>query len=149
MVSAEDLTAVRRRALDSDLERVARAGAGQVSKDTAALRLFEQRFPHLPAPSTPEAIAAALIANQPLPASVTTELATQRVEAVRTAAKKASVDPGRLPDKKLVPESEAVESQVALDLAEPERPERPGRRLPEFLRKLGAAASTSSERASE
>jgi hypothetical protein len=141
MVSAEDLTAVRRRALDSELERV--AGGGQVSKDAAALRLFERRFPHLPAPSTPDAIVAALIANQPLPDTVATELATQRVEAVRTAAKKASVDPGRLPDRKLVPESEAVESQVALDLAEPERPERPGRRLPEFLRKLGAAASTS------
>jgi hypothetical protein len=146
MVSAEDLTAVRRRALDSELERV--AGGGQVSKDAAALRLFERRFPHLPAPSTPDAIVAALIANQPLPDTVATELATQRVEAVRTAAKKASVDPGRLPDRKLVPESEAVESQVALDLAEPERPERPGRRLPEFLRKLGAAASTS-ERASD
>jgi hypothetical protein len=64
------------------------------------------------------------------------------LEAVRTTIKKAKIDTARLLEDKRADVAREDEPQVRLDLAESENPRSPGRRAPEFLRKLTGDAGT-------
>jgi Domain of Unknown Function (DUF748) len=141
-VSSRDLVELRRRALESEVAGIAHER--RVSPEVAATQLFDQRFPGRTPPATTDAVLSALAETGPVPAAAVTELAAQRVETVRATAKKAGADPGRLVPDKLVQGEDAVESQVALELAEPDSAGgRAGPRLPEFLRRLGAGRTES------
>jgi hypothetical protein len=141
MVSRDDLAALKRRALDAEIGRVAQEK--QISADDAARRLYGQRFPNQTPPGTSDAIDAALMEAEPLPASAASEMAAQRLDAVRTMARKSGVDTGRFVERKPIEGPNARDSQVALDVTAPEEPEHSGPRWSDFLHRLGRATSNS------
>ncbi|HXH83671.1 MAG TPA: DUF748 domain-containing protein, partial [Candidatus Tectomicrobia bacterium] len=131
VISAQDLAAIKRRAVDAEIERVALEE--RLSREAAAARLFERTFPGRPAPGSLDSTLGALIERQPVPPSAAAELAEDRVEAVRTAVKEAGIDAARLVNAKAV-EREA-NGGVELEVVAPET-ERPSR-VREALRRLG------------
>jgi hypothetical protein len=130
VVSSGDVASIKRRSLEAALEGL--ASKEQLSKDASVMRLFEQRFPNRPAPTTPEATFAALLEQEPTPTSAAPELAAHRLEVVRATLKDAGIDAARLVDMKPV-EREA--SEVAFDVRQPETPQ--PSRLREALKRLG------------
>jgi Domain of Unknown Function (DUF748) len=132
IVSDSDVAGSRRRKLDKAIEDLARDS--KVSADAAAVRLFHQRFPELPAPETPDAARETLASAEPRSPGTAGEIARARVEAIRALVKKAGVDPARLPDARPVEGADAVGSLVSLDLATQESAPRPQRSTPDLLR---------------
>jgi hypothetical protein len=140
VVSRRDLVAMKQPDVDAAIGRAARDA--RISPEAAAARLFQERFPGKALPETSDAIRAALLEDQPPPASALSALADKRLEAVRTTIKKAKIDTARLLEDKRADVAQEGEPLVRLDLAESENPRPPGRRAPEFLRKLTSDAHT-------
>jgi len=138
-VSEADVTALKRQALDRELARV---GGDAKNPNDAARKLFQQRFPDRAVPENPDAVLSALLDGTALPNEAVSQLAAQRVNAVKAAAKKGGVDSDRLPEGALVEGPNARDSEVALDLAEPAAPEKRERGLPGLLKRLGATRET-------
>jgi uncharacterized protein involved in outer membrane biogenesis len=132
VVSSRDIEELRRRALEATIDRIAREG--RLSRDAAAARLFEQRFPDRPASGAPEAMLAALLEREPMPTSAVPELGARRLEAVRATVKQAGIDGARLAETKLV-EREGGEGRIELEVLEPDTP-RPSK-VRDVLRRLG------------
>jgi hypothetical protein len=133
IVSSRDVGELRRRTLEVTIDRVVRDR--QLSREAAAARLFEQRFPDRPAPNTPEEMLAALLRGEPMPTSKRiSELATQRLEAVRALVKQGEIDTTRLVEMKLVQRDDAA-GQIELEVLEPDilRPSK----VREVLQRLG------------
>jgi uncharacterized protein involved in outer membrane biogenesis len=144
VVSRRDLAALKEPAVDAAIERLARNA--RISVDAAAARVFEKRFPGQPLPETPDATRTALLEGETPSAETVSTLADKRLEAVRATVKKAGIDPSRL----LAANRGGTEGdhpQVKLDLVEPESPRRPGRRPPDFLRRLMGDTNTTSSSA--
>jgi Domain of Unknown Function (DUF748) len=141
VVSQRDLAAMKQRAVDAAIERVARNA--RISSDAAAARVFQERFSQRPLPETPDAVRTALLAGETPPADAVSRLADKRLETVRETVKKAGIDPSRLRETTRADGADEADPQVKLDLVEPENPGRPGRR-PEFLRRLMGGANTPS-----
>jgi hypothetical protein len=118
-VSPRDRVELARQAVDVAIERVARSD--RLTREAAAGRLFEQRFPGRPAPASPEAAWTALAEAEPKAAPELPELAARRLEVVKTSIKQAGIDGDRVADAKLV-EREGSESQIELAVLEPEVP---------------------------
>jgi hypothetical protein len=131
-LSSRDAEEIRRRALEADLERVARQG--QLARADAAARLFAQHFPGRAAPDDPEAMVAALLERMPPPTDELTELAAQRLQTVRAAVTRAGIDTARLGAARPV-QREGAESQIEIEVREPDAP-RPSK-FRETLRRLG------------
>jgi hypothetical protein len=144
-VSPGDLAAIKRRVLEPEIERAARSAG--VSREAAARRLFQQRFPDRTPPGGSDAVMTALMEATSIPADAAAELAAQRVEAVRAMARKAGIREDRLPDAPPVTGPDAPESQVALAVADPGTSARPSRGLPDLLRRLGPSAGAEPGRA--
>jgi hypothetical protein len=130
-ISTQDVSELKRRALDAAVERV--AGEGRRSREAAVKRLFEQAFPGQRAPESLEAMLGTLLERQPLQSSATTQLAEQRVEAVRTTVKAAGVDPARLVAMQMAEREPGARVELNVVAPETERPSR----LKEALRRLG------------
>jgi Domain of Unknown Function (DUF748) len=139
VVSRRDLAAMKQPDIDAAISRAARDA--RISPEAAAARLFQERFPGQPLPETSDAVRAALLEGQTPPADAVSTLADKRLELVRATIKKAGIDTARLLDDKRAEVAQEDEPQVRLDLAESENPRRPGRRAPEFLRRLTSDAS--------
>jgi uncharacterized protein involved in outer membrane biogenesis len=131
VVSSQDVTEIKRRALETTLDRVAREG--RLSREATATRLFERAFPDRRAPDSLEAILSALLEREPAPTSEIPELAARRLEAVRATVKQAGIDPTRLAEMKLVQRD--ADGRIELDVlaSETERPSK----IRETLRRLG------------
>ena len=114
VVSARDVAALRRPAVEAAIERAAKDGT--LSREAAAARLFERRFAGRPLPDTPEAVMAALLEDGS--DGDVEALGKQRVSAVRAALKRAGVDSARLPERPLARRD--PDGQVALEIAESE-----------------------------
>jgi hypothetical protein len=133
IVSSHDVGELRRRTLEVTIDRVVRDR--QFSREAAAVRLFEERFPDRPAPDTPEETLAALLRGEPMPTSKRiSELATQRLEAVRAPVKQGEIDATRLVEMKLVQRDDTA-GQIELEVLEPDTP-RPSK-VREVLQRLG------------
>ena len=132
IVAAADVAELKRRALDAEIARV--TGQPRIGADEAMQRLFKSRFPDRPVPDALGPMRTALLETETIQPLATSELAAQRLEAVRTMMKRAGIDAARLPHKgEVVDGQRDVEGQVALDLVQPEiLPRRPGQRR-EFL----------------
>src|SRR6267142_2258002 len=139
VVSRRDLAAMKQPDIDAAICRAARDA--RISPEAAAARLFQERFPGQPLPETSDAVRAALLDGQTPPADAVSTLADKRLELVRATIKKARIDTARLLDDKRAEVAQEDVPQVRLDLAESENPRRPGRRAPEFLRRLTSDAS--------
>jgi hypothetical protein len=140
VVSGRDLAELRARAAATAVERM--AAQGQVSREEAATRLFRERLPDRAIPEDLEATLDALTATEASPAHAS-ELAARRREAVLAVLKQAGIPPSRLVDTPPAERQEPAAGVVALDLLEPDSPQRP--QLLEFLRRLGGAASGAPE----
>jgi uncharacterized protein DUF748 len=138
LVSRRDLTAMKEPDVDKVISRAAREA--RISPEAAAARLFQERFPGRPLPETSDAVRAALLEGQAPPADAVSTLADKRLETVRATIKKAKIDTARLLEEKRTEVGQDDEPEVRLALAESENPRRPGRRAPEFLRKLTSDA---------
>ncbi len=138
VVSRRDLAAMKQPDVDAVIGRAARDA--RISPEAAAARLFQERFPGKPLPETPDAIRAALLEGQAPPADAVATLADKRLEAVRATIKKAKIDTARLLEDKAADVAQEDEPQVRLDLAESGNGGPPGRRAPEFLRRLTSDA---------
>jgi outer membrane protein OmpA-like peptidoglycan-associated protein len=134
VVSRRDLAAMKQPDVDAVISRAARDA--RISPEAAAARLFQERFPEKALPETSDAIRAALLEGQAPPADALATLADKRLEAVRATIKKAKIDTARLLEDKAADVAQEDEPQVRLDLAESENARPPGRRAPEFLRRL-------------
>jgi hypothetical protein len=111
------------------------AREGRLSRQDAVTRLFVQRVPDQPVPETPEAAFEALLAREPKPtAEALAQLATRRVEAVRTPVKQAGIDAARLVEAKTVQRDESG-SRIELEVLDPEA-SRPSK-VRELFRGLG------------
>jgi hypothetical protein len=132
IISSHDVGEVRRQILGVTIDRVAREG--WLSREAAAARLVEQRFPDRPVPDTPEATLAALLEREPKPTSELAELAARRLEAVRSLVKEGGIDAARLIETK-VAEREDGDSRIELEVLDPETP-RPSK-VREVLRRFG------------
>lgn len=132
VVSSRDRVARGGGALEAAIDRVAREG--QFSREDAARRLFERRFPDRPPPATVDAALAALVEGDTKVGDEMAELGAQRVDAVRTAIKRAGADSRRLLEGTRVERGDA-ESQVELAILEPDIPRRSPIR--DVLRRLG------------
>jgi hypothetical protein len=133
VVAVVDSEALKARALEATLERLARKA--RVSRDDAARQLFAERFPGQPVPDTAEAVLGALREQTTLPADALAELATQRLAAVRDAVRRAGIDTARLIEV-AVSEQASGDSRVEIDIGEPGGPRRST--LRDALRRLGA-----------
>jgi hypothetical protein len=123
IVSAPDLATLKRHALDAEIERV--TGQRRLAPDAAVAHLFKTRFPDRPVPDGPGPMRAALLESEPIPPTAASELAAQRLDAVRATMKRAGIEAARLPQKsEVVDASQDVDGHVALDLVEPESPPR-------------------------
>ena len=134
MISPRDHAELGRQTLGAAIDRTSQQA--RITPDAAAARLFQERFPGRPLPDDPDAIRTALAGSEPIPPDVTSGLAAQRVEKVRSLLKQAGIDPARLPQKSpLIEAQEGVEreSQVALDLVGPESQPQPPPQRREFL----------------
>jgi hypothetical protein len=85
-------------------------------------------------------VRAALAESETAPAADAATLADKRLEAVRATIKKAKIDTARLLEDKRVDVAGNDEAEVQLNLADSEQPRGPGRRAPEFLRRLTSDA---------
>jgi hypothetical protein len=144
VVSRRDLAAMKQPDVDKVIRRAARDA--RISPEAAAARLFQERFPERPLPETSDAIRAALLEGQTPPADAVATLADKRLEAVRATIKKAKIDTARLLEAKAAEVAQEDEPQVRLDLAESENARPPGRRAPEFLRRLTSDAHLDASR---
>jgi hypothetical protein len=140
VVSASDLAALRRRALDKKIESLARDP--KTPPDVAVLQLYQKRFPEGPKPENVEVARAALANAEPVSASAADEMAKARVETVRAVIKKAGIDTARLPDARTLEGPDATRSLVTLDLATPESTAKPQRLIPDILRPTAAFPSS-------
>jgi Domain of Unknown Function (DUF748) len=134
VVAVVDSEALRARALEATLERLARKA--RVSRDDAARQLFAERFPGQPVPSTTEVVLGALREQTTLPADALAELATQRLAAVRDAVRRAGIDTARLIEVAVSEQASGDDSRVEIDIGEPGGPRRST--LRDALRRLGA-----------
>jgi hypothetical protein len=117
VVSSRDLVELKRQAVDGAIDRATRDGGGPPA--AAAGRLFQERLPGRTPPAGLDAIRAALVESQSLPADVAAGLATRRVEAVRDMVRKAGVDPARLRETQRGEEGAAGGGQIKVDLDTP------------------------------
>ena len=115
VVSARDVAALRRPAVEAAIERAAKDGG--LSREAAAARLFERRFPGRPLPDTSEAVIAALLEREDGNDGDVEDLGKRRVSALRTALKRAGVDSARLPERPVARRGDA-DGQVALEIME-------------------------------
>jgi hypothetical protein len=118
-MSRRDRAELGRQAVDAAIDRIAR-GDG-LTREAAASRLFERRFPGRATPASAEATWAALAEAEPKAAAELPELAARRLEVIKASIKRARIDDDRLADAKLV-ERQGPESEVELTLLEPEAP---------------------------
>ena len=127
VVSSRDAAELRRLRVESAVERMTRDG--RLSRDLAAERLYEKRFPGRRVPGTTEATLAALAEAETVGDTDLDELASRRLSAVRGALKRAGVDGDRLPER--VVERGDGPGQVQLEVVESptERPSRVRRLL--------------------
>ena len=132
VVSSRDIAELKRRAMEADLERLARQH--HLSRDAAVARLLAERVPDRPAPRTPEGTLAALLEAQPVEATAIGDLGSRRQEAVRDTLKRAGVRGERLSERQVV-QREGSESEVAMDVLDPDTP-RPSK-MREVLRRIG------------
>jgi hypothetical protein len=118
LISTDDVGQLRRQLLEANIGDLAREG--RLSRQDAVTRLFVQRVPDQPVPETPEAAFEALLAREPKPtAEALAQLATRRVEAVRTPVKQAGIDAARLVEAKTVQRDESG-SRIELEVLDPE-----------------------------
>jgi hypothetical protein len=132
VVSSGDVEALRRRPLEARIERLAREQA--LTREDAVARLFAQELPGQPLPDGPEAAVAALLERAPAPDAEAAELAAQRLEVVRAAARRGGIDPRRLVESSPA-RREEVPGALELEILEPDAA-RPSR-LRDALRRLG------------
>jgi hypothetical protein len=132
IVSSRDAQEMRRRTLEATVDRAARQD--RLSRDEAMARLFAQRVPGQPVPDDPAATLAALQERLPLPTTELPELGAQRLETVRSTAKRAGIDSARLAEAKLT-QREDGGSQIEIEVREPDAPR--GSKFRETLRRLG------------
>jgi Domain of Unknown Function (DUF748) len=118
-MSRRDRAELGRQAVDAAIDRIAR-GDG-LTREAAAVRLFEERFPGRAAPASAEATWAVLAEEEPKAAAELPELAARRLEVIKASIKRARIDEDRLAEAKLV-ERQGPESEVELTLLEPEAP---------------------------
>jgi hypothetical protein len=144
LVSKRDVAAMKRPDVDGVINRAAKSA--RISPEAAAERLFQERFPGQPMPDSSDAVRAALAESETAPAADAATLADKRLEAVRATIKKAKIDTARLLEDKRVDVAGNGEPEVRLDLAESEQPRGPGRRAPEFLRRLTSDAGAHAAR---
>jgi hypothetical protein len=133
VVTVGDLDALKRAAIE---EAIARAShEARIPPPVAAARLFAERFPGRPAPATPEEIVAVVSRDGEPPEAEARRLAGARLDAVRSALKKAGVDGARL-DASTEPEAAEIADggRVEFGLTDQVRPRR--HLLAELLRKL-------------
>jgi hypothetical protein len=131
VVSSQDVIAIKRRTVETTVDRVAREA--RLSREAAAGRLFEEAFPGRPAPDSLDTLLGVLVEQQPAPASAISELAAHRLDVVRAAVKAAGIDPRRLAEAKVVQRD--TDSRIELDVVAPET-ERPSK-LRDAVRRLG------------
>jgi Domain of Unknown Function (DUF748) len=117
-VSAQDVEALRRQALDVAIDRLARREG--LSREQAAARLYARRFGR-PAPDQLDAMLGALLERVSPPTDEIRALTAQRLEVVRATARTAGIDPARLAEARPA-EREAAEGQITLAVLEPEPP---------------------------
>ena len=134
VLSAADADALRSQALGRELDRVEQRGS--LSREDAAARVFAERFPGEPVPATPEATLAALRERTQLPADAMASLAKERLDAVRTGARRAGIDVSRLIDVAAAERPDSPAGQVDVQVGEPDRQGRSP--LHEVLRRLRA-----------
>jgi len=137
VVSASDVAAVRRRAVDKKSEKLARDSKAPL--DVAILQLYQKRFPDGSPPDTVDAARDALAKSEPVATTVADEIAKARVEAVRALVKKAGIDTARVPDVQPLEGSDATRSLVALDLATPDSTSKTKPLSPDILRPSAAS----------
>jgi Domain of Unknown Function (DUF748) len=118
-VSARDRAELGRHAVDAAIDQIARRD--RLTREEAAGRLFEQRFPGRPAPASAEATWAALAEAELKTDAELAELAARRLEVIKASIKRAGIDGDRLADAKFV-ERQGPESGVELAVLEPEAP---------------------------
>jgi hypothetical protein len=121
VVSSEDAEAMKRIRVEAAIDRVARDE--RLAPHVAAARVFAQRLPGQAVPASHDAVVAALVARESVPDGDVRDLAEARVEAVRRPLKQAQVDGKRLEEMKMA-RQEGAASQVALEVLEPEGPQR-------------------------
>src|SRR5262249_6794049 len=131
VVSPRDRAALGRKAVDTEVSRMARDE--KLSPEAAAARLFKQRFPQTPLPESVDAMLSALAAET-APSGEVKDLAAQRLKVVRDGIKKAGIDGKRLKDDAPPAVAAAGEGEVKLDLVEPESPGTPER--PNIFKRL-------------
>jgi uncharacterized protein involved in outer membrane biogenesis len=132
VISSRDVDELRRRKVNAALERIARPQS--LSRDVAVVRLFTERFPDRPSPSTPGAAFAMLLETETMSAAETGELATRRLEAVRATLERAGIHARRVPETQLALR-DGREGQVEAGVLEPETA-RPSK-VRDVLRRLG------------
>jgi Domain of Unknown Function (DUF748) len=131
VISSRDVTELKRRTLETSIDRVARKEG--LSRETVVARLFEQAFRDRRAPDSVDEMLGALVDRAPPPASEISGLAARRLEVVRARVKQSGIDPGRLAEAKLVQQDPG--SRIDLNIVEPETP-RPSK-VRETLQRLG------------
>jgi hypothetical protein len=136
--SSRDIDELRRRPLETAIDRAMRRGP--LSRPEAIARLHAEQFPGQPVPERPEAAFTALLEARTLPASQVSDLLAARLVAVRDVAKRAGIDPARLPDSSATRRPGAVDSQVELEVVQPEASKTSG--ITEILRRLGISPRT-------
>jgi hypothetical protein len=141
VVSARDVEAMRRRAVEAAVAEASRGGA--LGRDAALMRVFADRFRGQPAPATPDAAFAALLEAQTVAPDAVTELGEQRLKAVRASLGQAGIDTDRLAERKLV-QREGREGQVEIEVLEAEGP-RPSK-FRDALRRLGVPLKSDAEK---
>ncbi len=130
VVSSGDVAALKRHALEAEIERMSKEGG--ISPDAAAARLYQERFQGRALPDTADAVRAALVEGETISRGAVTGLGAQRMEIVRAVAKQAGLDPGRLPQKAPLVHGQE-EGEVELDVVQPEIARRPPPQRREFL----------------
>jgi hypothetical protein len=93
VTTVADVTALRRRALDS---RLATPGADEAARRAAAIGLYTELFPRRQPPTSDEALFDELARETPTPPRALRTLSTERVAAVHDALVRAGVAPDRL-----------------------------------------------------
>jgi hypothetical protein len=132
VVSSRDVEELKRRKVAAALERVAKPQS--LSRDAAIVRLFNERFPDRPPPSTPGAGFAMLLETESVSNTETSELAARRLDAVRGTLERAGPPARRVPEAQLALR-DGREGQVEASVLEPETA-RPSK-VRDVLRRLG------------
>lgn len=132
VVSSRDVEELKRRKVAAALERIAKPQS--LSRDAAIVRLFSERFPDRPPPSTPGAGFAMLLETETVSNTETTELAARRLDAVRGTLERAGIHARRVPEAQFALR-DGREGQVEASVLEPETA-RPSK-VRDVLRRLG------------